>query len=140
MSLRFAFPPTKPAIRSSVHRFFLSFRPMSHASMHYKYLQISRAPFLIQSATTEVAGGATERDEDCGGLLFGRCLRSFAYTISPCVRAVHAVVAVTECCYRCTTWHPRIDLGTSRFDRMILKDEVLLFDTCSACFRVQLLD
>lgn len=37
----------QPTIRSSVHRVFLSFQPMSHASMHYKYLQISRVCSLF---------------------------------------------------------------------------------------------
>lgn len=106
-------PPVDHSIL--VHRLFFSSPspPVSHAFMHYKYLQISRVPYSIErrrrsKAKSAEAAGATERRRRA--LLFGRCLPRL-YGGGPV--CVHTSSLQLQNGYRCTatTWsqiHPRI--------------------------------
>ena len=114
--------PTKPASVDHsilVHRLFLSFFPtfVSRASMHYKYLQISRVPYSIDHVEERRGGRAKDDDKtrhagwwlhagatERRGLLLGRCLRRL-YGGTVCVHT--RPVPVTEYACRCmatTTW------------------------------------
>lgn len=110
--------PTKPAgrpfdPRSSAFLLLPSPPRVSHAFMHYKYLQISRVPYSIERrrrrmAKSAEAARATERRRRA--LLFGRCLPRL-YGGGPV--CVHTSSLQPQNGYRCmaTTWsqiHPRI--------------------------------
>ena len=91
-----------------VHRLFFSFsHAMSHASMHYKYLQISRVPYSIDHGgrrttvedDTEVEVRGSNRED----LLFGRCLRRL-YGETVCVDTRSVPVTEWLSMHGSTTW------------------------------------